>query len=156
MKAYLAWPVQMHGKNLHDHHITLKYLGSAGDLLDMGPDQFMNLLTNRLTGLDLALSPLNAMTWTSASFRGGAKVMVLKNATTPDTIEANKRLEQIREDDFPVWQPHVTVSARDQAEIKASKTTPFDNIARVGMLYLYIDKKPYAFWNQFHGAFEAL
>src|SRR4051812_36300077 len=104
MKAYLAWPVQIGGHSLHSHHITLKYLGSLKD----SPEALMSKLSELLHGLDLRLNESSAITWTPASFRGGAKVMVLQGAAGPSSIKANRILESVRADDFGSWNPHIT------------------------------------------------
>jgi 8-oxo-dGTP pyrophosphatase MutT (NUDIX family) len=97
--CWLSWPVWIDGD---EYHITLKWFGDK----DVTPTQLRSMLC------DLDLDPTSLLEFTPQVFKteDDEEVRVLKIVNHPRSwLEAWKRLNIIRTDDYPEYKAHITV-----------------------------------------------
>lgn len=109
--SYLAWPVLINGApgtlEHRPYHLTLKYFGDT----NVSAMQ----IKQRLAGIRLTLADqLLTSQWSLQLWHQRNKpehLAVLELLNPPFFLrEARSRFEDIRQDDFQVYRPHITIS----------------------------------------------
>jgi hypothetical protein len=132
-KSYLAWPVQfLPSLKIPEAHITLKYFG----------DSMVSPLDLKKRFSDCMLRfRIKQTHWNSEIFGGLSYVMVLNNVD-PGLFITRSVVEDLHQDDYPQWRPHITLSREVWLKISQDKLQPSDVITSVGALTLFVDKYP--------------
>lgn len=134
-KAYLAWPVKLTGC-VEETHVTLKFIGRPTAATSV------TAIATALRGLNTRL-PLKDVTWSPVKF--GPSTYVLKLSILPlCTGIARDAVNHMRAEDFPTWQPHITVPKGYWEAIKKDGIPLGFLLEDVGPLTLFVDKKAVA------------
>lgn len=148
-KAYLGWQIFFHGmlKNI-EAHVTLKYIG--------GNPYTIENLRQRLSNLDTVFYQAD-LSWVHEIFgppEAPVDVMVL-GGFNPALLQARAAVEDLRQDDFPEWRPHITLAKPVCEFLVYSRATPQSVILGASELALFVDKKPLCYFPSQSGKIKA-
>lgn len=136
-KAYLAWPVKLIGEK-EECHITLKYLGNSFYTIKDLYNRFWKLNTN----LDLSNMLLIPRRFNPVTF------VLTIHGIQKSARDCRAAVDDIRKDDFPEWNPHITVSKELWTRIGPKNVLSKVLIESIGPLTLYVDKQPVNVWKK--------
>lgn len=131
--SYLSLPVRLLGCEKPHQHITIKYLGTeevSGEMIHEAsemPYGWWQGLPDRLRKMDLSGVEMKPVVWRSwagvkrdeAGLKSPSQVYVLQLLPAPDVLSsAHSYVNYMRKDEYPVYNPHVTVDFKYWCRIR--------------------------------------
>lgn len=133
--SWLQWPVKLKSCKEEKLHITAKFFGETNININVA-----EAMLNRLPSLEnhIEQSRGYSYSWKPEIFDGDTHVLVLNKC--PVLIHQVNDLFALIRDDWPTFQPHITVPMNYWDLVKANDLTPLDENLEVGEIELWKSK----------------